>query len=99
MRKIFLLLPVLGLAACAAHKDAPQRTSFTAIDANSFQYQAVGDAAYPEYSKVAEASRMAALKQHLDQNHMCPNGYKITSRSPKNVNGNVVEITYQGICS
>jgi hypothetical protein len=98
MRKIFFLAAVLALAACA-HQDRPQRTSFTPIDGNGFQYQAVGDAAYPEYSKVAEASRLQALQQYLDQYHLCPQGYKITSRSPKPVNGNVVEITYLGVCS
>ena len=98
MRKIIFLMGIFALAGCA-HQDKPASTSFTPVAGNGFVYQAVGDAAYPEQSKVAEASRMKALQGYLDQNHLCPHGYKITSRTPAQLNGNIVQITYEGVCT
>jgi len=98
MRKIFFLMAILGLAGCA-HEDKPASTSFAPVAGNGFEYKAYGDAAYPEHSKVAEASRMKALQGYLDQNHLCPHGYKITSRTPAQVNSNLVQITYEGVCT
>jgi hypothetical protein len=99
MRKIIFLMTATAALAGCAHQDKPASTSFTPVAGNGFVYQAVGDAAYPEQSKVAEASRMQALQGYLDQNHLCPNGYKITSRTPAKVNGNIVQITYEGVCT
>ena len=98
MRKIIFLMGTLALAGCA-HQDKPASSSFTPVAGNGFVYQAIGDAAYPEQSKVAEASRMQALQGYLSQYHLCPNGYKITSRTPARVNGNLVQITYEGACT
>jgi hypothetical protein len=98
MRKIIFLMGIVALAGCA-HQDKPASSSFTPVAGNGFVYQAYGDAAYPEHSKEAEASRMKALQDYLDQNHMCPHGYKITSRTPAQKNGNLVQITYEGVCT
>ena len=97
MRKIIFLMGIIALAGCA-HQDKPAASSFTPVS-GGFVYQAYGDAAYPEQSKVAEASRMKALQGYLDQNHMCPHGYKMTSRTPVQKNSNLVQITYEGVCT
>jgi hypothetical protein len=42
---------------------------------------------------------MKTLQDYLDQNHLCPHGYKITSRTAAQKNGNIVQITYEGVCT
>lgn len=96
MRKTGLLLGLSLLAGC--HAD-PTRSSFDAVDGTGFHYVAVGTAVHPARSESAEAYRMLVLEGYLKEYHLCPDGYKITSRTTGGINESLVRIVYDGTCT
>lgn len=74
MRALILLLLLAGCESL----DRPYVTQFVPTD-NGFKYKArVGDLESPE----AEDRAMRMLREWLDINNKCKNGFRITSKQP-----------------
>jgi hypothetical protein len=97
MRRVAIAIAVV-LGACSS-LDRQTASTFEPTGSDTFKFTAKSDIIYPDGGKGAEADRMVWLAQYLRDNHLCPNGYKITSRQSVVIDGPIHEIHYDGVCT
>ena len=100
MRKTIVMLAAVLLAGCA-HYEKLNTTSFTQTG-SGFEFRAVANPEHPLDDPVAESWRTGFLENHLEERHLCPNGYTIAQRVPTLVDhsaaGDSYDIRYEGAC-
>ena len=100
MRKTLVVLSVGLLAACG-HYERLNSTSFSKTP-TGFEFRAVANPEHPLDDQTAESWRMNLLENHLEANHLCPNGYYIAERVPTltdhAADGDSYDIRYEGAC-
>jgi hypothetical protein len=93
-----LLATGLLLSGCSTDK---LHTSFTTTN-SGFEFKGVANAEHPLDDPTAETWRHGLLESYLLENHLCPNGYAITERSPVLVehtaSGDHYDVIYEGHC-
>lgn len=98
-RILLLTLSAYAVGGCASIDRVPA-SDFKPTSERSFEFVAAGSALdYPEDSPAAEKVRMDWLRTWLDDNGMCPDGYKITQRKPVKVGAFGARIYYLGECT
>jgi hypothetical protein len=94
----FVLIAVVALAACSTI-DKRALTNFTAEGTNSFVYKSEYGQLFLKGDKSAENQRLTWLSQYVADNHLCPNGYKIVSRTVQPTNPVAGTLVYKGVCT
>ena len=100
MRAIAATFALLALVGCAS-MDRPVMSTFEPTD-SGFRYKAQAGLFYEDGDPAAEATRMQWLQRYLTDNHLCPNGYKITKRQVVVIGGigdARRDIFYDGVCT
>ena len=94
----FLLIAAVALAACS---DINKRalTNFTPASSDSFVYKSEYGQLFLKDDKSAENQRLTWLSQYVADNHLCPNGYKIVSRTVQPTNPVAGTLVYKGVCT
>lgn len=91
----------IPLAACAF--DLKNQSSFEDFDDGRFRYQTFADVTWPESSEEAESVRLKVLRERLDDNGLCADGFSITERKAslkhKGLLGDVYDMVYYGRCT
>jgi hypothetical protein len=98
MRKHLALIGLLALAACSA-VDKKALTNFTPTGTTGFTYKSQYGQLFLKDDKDAETQRLTWLAQYVQENHLCPNGYKIVSRTANETNATAGTLIYQGVCT
>ena len=80
MSKHLALVALIALTACSA-VDKRALTNFTPAGTTGFTYKSDYGQLFLKDDKTAETQRLTWLAQYVQQNHLCPNGYKIVSRN------------------
>ena len=93
-----VLIAVLALVACS---DVNKRalTTFTPASGDSFVYKSEYGQLFLKDDKSAENQRLTWLSQYVADNHLCPNGYKIVSRTVQATNAVAGTLIYKGVCT
>ena len=92
-----VLIAALALAACSTI-DKRALTNFTP-EGNSFVYKSDYGQLFLKDDKSAENQRLTWLSQYVADNHLCPNGYKIVSRTVQPTNPVAGTLVYKGVCT
>jgi hypothetical protein len=92
------LAAVLALAACSA-LDKRALTGFTPAGTTGFTYTSQYGQLFLLDDPRAEAQRLDWLAQYVAEHHLCPNGYKIVSRTADPTNYTMGVLTYRGVCT
>ena len=79
MRWHLALIAFLALAACST-VDKRALTNFSS-SGSGFTYTSQYGQLFLKDDKQAETQRLTWLAQYVADNHLCPNGYKIVSRT------------------
>jgi hypothetical protein len=98
MSKHLALVALLALTACSA-VDKRALTNFTPAGATGFTYKSDYGQLFLKDDKTAETQRLTWLAQYVQQNHLCPNGYKIVSRTANETNATAGTLIYKGVCN
>jgi hypothetical protein len=97
-----ILCAALSLAACSTQERIDTTAFEPQADANTFRYRAYADASVRLDVPWAEEYRMDMLKEWLELNHKCPDGFTITSRKPvkksEGIFADIYDIYYEGRC-
>ena len=96
-------IALLLLAAACTTQYKLGATSFEPVGASGFKYRGPVDAYTPPGPDTdSEKFRISMLQEYLDQNHLCPSGYEITSRiyieKFKGLFGSLGDVFYEGKC-
>lgn len=93
----------LLLSACALEIDLKQQSRFEAFDDGRFRYESYADAAWPESSERAESARIKVLRETLETNKLCADGFELSERKAflkqKGFAGDVYDLVYYGRCT
>jgi hypothetical protein len=92
------LIALLALTACSA-VDKRALTNFSSTGASGFTYTSQYGQLFLKDDKTAETQRLTWLAQYVQQNHLCPNGYKIVSRTANEANATAGTLIYKGVCT
>jgi hypothetical protein len=100
-----VLLAVL-LAGCAAPPERVVRDEFEPLGPDKFRYVVTATMLHPANSRDGEHHRIVQLQRHLAERGLCPNGYRVLSRTPPHYFGRSHEgdyamrdVTYLGECA
>jgi hypothetical protein len=106
MRHTLGLAVAVALTACAGSDDR-SADCLESVGLARFRYTTASSVIHPLYGEQAEHSRLAHLEKHLKEARLCPDGYRITARTPPMAYGRfnnvvtarvVTPITYTGEC-
>jgi hypothetical protein len=97
-RKRLAIIAILALAACST-VDKRALTSFTPVGTTGFVYKSEYGQLFLKDDKQAETQRLTWLAQYVADNHLCPNGYKIVSRTVDATDYSMGTLIYKGVCT
>ena len=98
MSKHLALIALVALTACSA-VDKRALTNFTPAGTTGFTYTSQYGQLFLKDDKQAETQRLTWLAQYVANNHLCPNGYKIVSRTANETNATAGTLIYKGVCN
>ena len=93
-----VLVALVGLAACSSVKKQAV-TTFKPEGTTGFVYTSEYGQMFLADDKQAEAQRLTWLSQYVAKNHLCPNGYKIVSRTKNATDYSAGTLIYRGVCT
>jgi hypothetical protein len=98
MRSLPALIGLIALAACSSI-DKRALTNFNPQGSTGFVYTAQYGQLFLANDKGAEAQRLGWLDQYVKSNGLCPNGYRIVSRTKQPTNDVMGTLVYKGVCT